>query len=294
MTVIGNRVYTPLRYPGGKARLASFFKKVIRENGLCDSHYVEPYAGGAGIAISLLLTEYCSHIHLNDISYPLFCFWSSILSNPEYLCRRIRDVCVTPYVWDEQKGVLQRVSEYPIEEVAFAFFFLNRTNRSGIQNGGMIGGRNQDGKWKIDARFNKRELIRRIVSIADYSHRISVYNMDAKDFINNISPSLPKRSLVYFDPPYYMKGRRLYPNYYTENDHSEIATIVQSRVTQPWIVTYDNHPNIEDFYSDRRWLIYCLNHTAGSFRVGNELMFFSDSVRIPEPDFAVVDSNIGE
>lgn len=294
MTGTSNRIYTPLRYPGGKARLASYFKRILKENSLYDSHYIEPYAGGAGIAITLLLTEYCSHIHLNDISYPLFCFWTSVLRNPEYLCRRIKDVHVTPHVWDKQKRVLKNSTEYSVDEIAFAFFFLNRTNRSGILNGGMIGGRNQDGPWKIDARFNKQNLINRIEDIADYSHRISVYNMDALEFICKISPTLPSRSLIYFDPPYYDKGRRLYANYYADDDHHYIASIVQKEVKQPWVMTYDNNPNIAGFYKNRRWLIFSLNHTAGSFHIGNELMVFADSVRIPEPDFAVIDSSIRE
>jgi len=292
MTGATNHFYTPLRYPGGKSRLASYFQRILKENRLYDSHYIEPYAGGSGIALTLLFTEYCSHIHLNDIYYPLFCFWTSALRNPDYLCCRIKDVQITPRVWDKQKMILKNSTDYSMDEIAFAFFFLNRTNRSGILNAGMIGGRNQDGQWKIDARFNKQKLINRINDIADYSHRISVYNMDASDFICRILPTLPNHSLIYFDPPYYDKGRRLYADYYENDDHQCIASIVQKKVKQPWIMTYDNNPNVASFYQNRRWLIFSLNHTAGSFRIGKELMVFADSVRIPEPDFAILHSNI--
>ncbi|MFH1975617.1 MAG: DNA adenine methylase [Pseudomonadota bacterium] len=283
-------VYTPLRYPGGKARLSSYFKALLRENSLLDSHYVEPYAGGAGIALSLLMTDYCSHIHLNDISYPLFCFWKTALTDHEYLCKHIKDTSVSPSSWDRQKAILKRPKLHSASEIGYAFFFLNRTNRSGIQNAGMIGGRKQSGIWQIDARFNKPELIRRIECIAEHRNRISIYNLDAADFIKSTISKLPKKSLVYFDPPYYVKGRRLYADYYAHDDHAAISNNVQSGLKHPWVVTYDNHPSIIDLYCDRRRFIYNLGYSAHTHRVGTEVMFFSDQITIPEPEFEVVDT----
>ena len=284
-----NTVYTPLRYPGGKARLSSYFKALLRQNALLDSHYVEPYAGGAGIALSLLMTDHCSHIHLNDISYPLFCFWHTVLCDPEYLCRRIHDARITTESWDRQKGILRRSNSHARAEVGYSFLFLNRTNRSGIQNGGMIGGRNQDGKWKLDARFNKKELISRIERISEHRSRISIYNLDAVKFLETIILKLPEKTLVYFDPPYYVNGRRLYADYYSHDDHVIISEHVQARLKHPWVVTYDNHPSILGLYGERRRFVYNLNYSAHSYRVGTEVMVFSDHITIPEPNFKVIE-----
>lgn len=35
--------FTPLRYPGGKAKLSEYVKEIIRANKLYDGEYVEPY-----------------------------------------------------------------------------------------------------------------------------------------------------------------------------------------------------------------------------------------------------------
>ena len=275
-------VYAPLRYPGGKAKLAPFIKTVFEENGLCDGHYVEAYAGGAGIGLSLLFTEYSRHIYLNDISYPLYCLWDTILNNTAYLTRRISNVRVTPRTWRRQRRILKSPHEHAPWEVGFAFLFLNRTNRSGIVNGGMIGGGDQTGKWKIDARFGRPELIRRIKAIAEYRDRISIHNMDAMAFMQMLTRKLPTKSFIYLDPPYYAKGSRLYTDYYRHDDHRRIAEYIQTAVTQPWIVTYDNVQEIALLYSGRRRLTYDLNYSASTHRKGTELMLFSDALRIPK------------
>src|ERR1035438_7770749 len=146
--------FTPLRYPGGKAKLASYVKSLMKENRLLDGEYVEPYAGGAAIALELLFHEYVSRIHINDISKPVYAFWRSILRRTDDFCRRVRNTSLTVAAWDKQKYALQNPRDHDDLDLGFAMFFLNRTNRSGILNGGIIGGRDQTGPWKIDARYN--------------------------------------------------------------------------------------------------------------------------------------------
>jgi len=154
--------YSPLRYPGGKGRLAKYFADIVEVNGLVGGHYFEPYAGGAGVALSLLLNEVVSHIYLNDLNYPLFCFWDSVLNNTEDLCKKIHNVKLTVNSWERHRHRVINSSEYNNLDVGFSMLFLNRTNRSGMIRGGMIGGYEQAGKWKIDARFYKKTLIKRI------------------------------------------------------------------------------------------------------------------------------------
>lgn len=276
------RHYSPLRYPGGKGGLVSFFRRLLRANDLCGAHYAEAYAGGAGVALALLMTEYASHIHLNDLSSPLHCFWRSAVEFPEELCRRIADTPVTPKVWQKQKNLLRNPAGHHCLDVGFAFFFLNRTNRSGVLNGGMIGGCRQDGRWRIDARFNKKQLIQRIERIADYRHRISLYNLDAQDFLANVETDLPDNTLLYLDPPYFEKGQHLYENAYTPEGHKAIARIVQTQVHHPWVVTYDECEQVRFLYSGRQYLSYGLRYSARRHRIGKEVMFLSDSLRIPE------------
>src|SRR5436305_2638665 len=135
--------FTPLRYPGGKAKLAAYIKVLLKENRLLDGEYVEPYAGGSAIALELLLHEYVSRIHINDVSKPVHSFWKSALDHTDELCKLVLKTPLTVAAWDKQKRILDNADDHGTLELGFATFFLNRTNRSGILNGGIIGGRDQ-------------------------------------------------------------------------------------------------------------------------------------------------------
>jgi len=276
------RYTTPLRYPGGKSKLANFIKMVIEENFLLDGHYVEPFAGGAAIAFSLLFEEYVIHAHINDLDRSVFSFWASVLNQTDDLCRLINDTPVTVDEWRRQKQIQSNPDEYSTLELGFSTFFLNRTNRSGIIAGGIIGGLDQTGKWKIDARYNKEGLIARIKKIASFRHRISLYNLDAEDLLRNVVPTLPDKTLVYLDPPYYVKGKDLYQNHFKHDDHVSLANVATNNIRQHWIVSYDFVPEISEIYEDFRQVDYQLSYSAATRQKGSELMVFDDSLIIPE------------
>lgn len=274
--------FTPLRYPGGKAKLAGFIKAIIEANDLHDGNYVEPYAGGAGVAVELLLHEYVQHIHINDISRPVFAFWRSVLENTEGLVRLIRNTPLTMKSWTRQKNILMNQDDHDDLKLGFATFFLNRTNRSGILNGGVIGGRDQTGPWKIDARFNRADLIARVEAIARLRRRISLYREDAADFLKGAVRDLPLKTLIYLDPPYYCKGKELYYDYYNHDDHVEIAALVKKRLkNRRWIVSYDDTPQIRDLYTPLTHIAYQIGYSARDVRRGSEIMFFSPGLRVP-------------
>jgi DNA adenine methylase len=274
--------YTPLRYPGGKGKLAAYVKSVIEANALVDGTYVEPYAGGAAIALELLFHEYVSQIHINDVSRPVYAFWKSVLDHTEDFVRLIRNTRLTVRFWDKQKRVFAHAKDYDDLELGFATFFLNRTNRSGILNGGIIGGRDQSGPWKIDARFNVPELIFRIESIAKLRGRIRLSRKDALAFLSSKLNVWPEKTLIYLDPPYYAKGKDLYYDYYTHEDHERIAEFVTRKIDrQKWIVSYDNVKEIRKMYAGYRKIVYGLGYSARESRQGAETMFFNDGLQIP-------------
>lgn len=280
--------YTPLRYPGGKSKLADYVKNILTENDLLDGEYVEPYAGGAGVALELLFHEYVSKIHINDISRPIFSFWDSVLNDTERLVRLVRDTKLTVSSWDKQKSVLMHQSEHGSLELGFATFFLNRTNRSGILNGGIIGGRDQEGPWKIDARYNAQDLIFRIESIAKLRNRIKLSSEDAVKFLRARLGKLPEKTLIYLDPPYYVKGKALYLNYYSHKDHAAIARMVTKNIKrQKWIVSYDNADEIRKMYRGSKSIVYGLGYSAREVCVGSEVMFFCKGLKIPLPTGAM-------
>lgn len=274
--------FTPLRYPGGKGKLAAYVKDILTANDLLDGEYVEPYAGGAGIALELLLQEYVRRIHINDVSELVYSFWWSVLHETEGLCRLITDTPRTVDAWDKQKLVLMRPADYSKLEVGFATFFLNRTNRSGILNGGIIGGRSQTGPWKIDARYNASDLVARIAAIARMGSRVSLTKLDAIAFLSAGKEVWSRKTLIYLDPPYYEKGRELYYDFYNNDDHVAVSSYIQREIfNQKWIVSYDNVEPIRNMYSGRRRSTYSIGYSARGNRQGSEVMFYCDSLKVP-------------
>lgn len=275
------RYNTPLRYPGGKQKLTPFVREVIAENDLLGGHYAEPYAGGAGVALELLLSGVVSHVHLNDTCAGVYAFWRSVLRSADNFCEMISSASLTVEEWRRQQAIFRSPRQHSQLELGFATFFLNRCNRSGILSGGLIGGLNQTGAWKMDARFTRNELIRRVEAIAARAHDISVRNIDAEDYIREYLPLLPQNTLVYFDPPYFKKADRLYLNHYVEADHAKLAVTVQSDVQLPWMVSYDSGPEIAAFYRKRRQFTYDLQYSAAEAYKGKELIIVSDYLTLP-------------
>ena len=225
---------SPLRYPGGKKKLTPFLISLLKLNNINNPTYIEPFAGGSGVALNLLLLEYAYNIVINDADYSIYCFWKSILNKNDQFMERIKNVKVSITTWRQYKEIITNPKKYNYFDIGFATFFLNRCNRSGILNAGPIGGIKQSGKWKIDARFNKVELINRIERLSQYINRIKIYNLDAIDLLKkyfmNITGNNKKNYFLYLDPPYYFKGEKLYLNYYHHNNHVELSVFIQKEI----------------------------------------------------------------
>lgn len=275
------RYATPLRYPGGKQRLTPFVEEILRANDGVGWNYVEPYAGGAGVAMELLCSGVVKHVFLNDSSRHIYAFWRTILTDPDSFCSRISRASLSITAWKRHRDVVQHPRSHSLADLGFSTFYLNRCNRSGILNAGVIGGLSQMGEWRMDARFPRNELIRRVEAIAARSHQISVTNDDAENFMVERVNQLPRETLVYCDPPYYQRAERLYLNVYEEGDHSRLASVIQGKLRRPWIVSYDAHPAIIGFYRDRRRFRYSLQYSAIRAYAGTEVFVFADGLRLP-------------
>ena len=266
-------------------KVVDYIKRLYEVNDLCGCTYIEPYAGGASVALGLLFSKYAGRIKINDINLSIYAFWYSVLNETEALCRLIVDTPVTMEVWQRQHELQKHKEDAGLLKLGFSTFFLNRTNRSGILNGGVIGGKEQTGAYKMDARYNKNNLIERIERVAKYADLIDLTSMDAVELIKRYKPTA--KTFCYLDPPYYVKGRDLYLNYYNEEDHKAIADAMK-KYKGKWIISYDSVPFLQELYKDYRQQEYYLSYSAGNPSKGKELMVYSEGLILPDTEIVKI------
>jgi DNA adenine methylase len=276
---------SPLRYPGGKAVLSGLLGEILKASNLQRGAYAEPFAGGAGAALDLLFREQVWDIFINDADWHIFSFWKSILEESDRFRSRIASIPITIEEWKRQHSIFCDPENNSLFNVGFAAFFLNRTNRSGILDGRPIGGLAQAGKWKIDARFNRSGLIQRIDRIRLFKNRIHVFNLEAVRFLDEVIAPLKGNVLVYLDPPYYKMGSELYLNFYRARDHQRLRSYLQSEITHPWVLSYDDVHEIRSLYEGVPCENLSLNYSANVSKKGKEVLFFSKGLQKPCMDF---------
>jgi DNA adenine methylase len=268
---------SPLRYPGGKTVYSDMISWVIQNNSLSGCLYAEPFAGGAGAAITLLLQGRVKEIWLNDFDPAIYAFWRSILEHTDEFLRLIEKTPITVREWRKQKELYtERGSD--LISLGFATFFLNRCNRAGILLANPIGGLKQNSTDKIDARFKKKILAEKIQTIAEQKKRIRLFNLDALDFLKELKKTR-RKTLIYFDPPYYQKGELLYLNHYRHEDHERLCNqILNCRL--PWLLSYDDQPEIAKLYSGVQTYRRKLRYSVSTPSIGRELII--SNLRMPE------------
>lgn len=277
---MGSSTHSPLRYPGGKNCIFSFMSSLISENGLLGCKYIEPYAGGAGLALRLLFEEYVESIVINDLDPLVNAFWQVCVQDNARLVDWIDKTPVNVETWKECKMKVGSGTGTERFELAASFFFLNRTNVSGVLNGGVIGGLDQSGKYKINARYNKNELIRRVLKIGRFKERIEISNQDGLQLLSKFAKPRSVPAFIYIDPPYYEKGSNLYMNYYKESDHESLSLAIRN-LKSPWLISYDNHPFIVNLYEGYGRRAYRLQHSTSN-KIGNEVVVFSPMIAFDE------------
>lgn len=266
---------SPLRYPGGKGALYSRLRKVIRENGLAGCTYVEPFAGGAGAGLNLLVTGQVSKVVINDLDPAIHAFWASLIMDPEAMIARIKSVPLSVKEWRRQKEIYVS-DDADVQTRGFATFYLNRTNRSGVLNGGPIGGLDQTGNYLIDARFNREVLAERVRTLGLFRNKISVSALDGRSVARKYASRA--NTFVYVDPPYFDKAGSLYMNYFRADDHAALAKDLNAKACGHWLLTYDAVPQVDDLYGDRRIRRFGLNYSAHRVTKATEVAVLSDAV----------------
>ena len=275
MAKIGNP--SPLRYPGGKYKISRLIELLINKAGDECSTYIEPFAGGAGVALDLLNRDVVSEIVINDSDKAIASFWKAAINESDAFIDKIYSTPVTIDEWRRQREIYFSSKRYSLE-YGFATFFLNRTNHSGILTSGPIGGQKQEG-WKLDVRYNKNDLIEKIEFLRQNKKRIHIFNRDVSFLITNQIKKYASRAFVYFDPPYYKRGSELYQNFFTDKLHKRLYKSICESVESPWVVSYDDVPEIRRIYKGTPLRSFSLNYSLANNGSGLEIMFFSEGLK---------------
>ena len=263
------RIDSPLRYPGGKRFLTGRIAQLISQNGMKNQPYCEPFSGGAAVGLTMLNNMTISRFHLNDLDTPLYLFWKAVLDDTENLISAIRNTPVDIPEWRRQREIHQRADASNPFELGFATFFMNRCNRSGISQASPIGGYAQKGKWKVDARFNRRTLEQRVQRVAEMRDRIQLTNLDAIELMEGLEPC---GTFVYLDPPYCSNGERLYQHSYKQQDHRKLAEYVLTHPGLAWAMSYDKHPLTQELYAECQIEKIVLGYSLQKKRVEQEIL----------------------
>lgn len=271
--------YTPIRYPGGKTKLYPEIKAILESNDLLGHPYAELFAGGAGLAIKLLLKGDVSSIVINDYDRAVYCMWDAVVNHAEELCEFIDSAVLDVETWKAMRTVYRNSDDVGDFELGKAAFYLNRTNVSGILSGGVIGGLKQAGNYKMGVRFNRETLKKKVMDIAARRGDIEVTRLDAEDFINDrMSDS---ELFAYLDPPYVQKGPGLYRSAFDEAKHRSLARKVGDARSK-WVVTYDADDLIDDIYGNYERGDLEISYTANVKTVGKERIILGPGLKWPE------------
>lgn len=264
---------SPLRYPGGKSKIYEKVRNLIIANGYEGRTYVEPFAGGFGIGISLLCEGVVKAAILNDYDSHIYHFWYSVLNDTDNLLRLISDTPITIEERERQK-LNYRDADADTLSDGFATLFLNRVNFSGVLKGGPIGGLAQTGMYKVDCRFNKADISSKIETIAKLKGQIKLYNKDAGYLIKMNLMKMKAPMFLNIDPPYVIQGSRLYTNFFTEGDHLNLQRVIVKHLDAefPWIITYDDCFLVRDLYRRFHMEEYEITHNVGGSVQGKEIV----------------------
>lgn len=239
-------VLSPLRYPGAKRRLFKNISAFLESTGIRPSLFVEPFAGGAGVALQLLGSGMTEKVALGDLDPWVASFWKALFFDTEWLLSQVEDIEVNVDAWKRFKGGDHTCDR----ERALACLFLNRTSFSGIlaPGAGPIGGYEQKSDYKIDCRFNRKRLAQRIRLASTYRDKIAF--IDCLDWKETTSRALEYKKdglFFYFDPPFFRKAHRLYRNYFEDTDHEKLRDFLRS-FSGDWLLSYDDAESFRRLY----------------------------------------------
>jgi DNA adenine methylase len=276
------RVMSPLRYPGSKVRITEMVAGLLEQNLLVGSHLYEPFAGGSAVSLGLLANGFIPSATWVERDPLIYAFWQMVKENPEELIERMMRGKVSLQAWKRMLPLraAKKPTRTKLAELGYAGLFFNRTYFSGIVGAGPIGGLKQNSPYKIDCRFNKKELATQIRACSEIIRKVNIIFGDGIEFLKTNCLKMPTHSMVYIDPPYVANGHKLY-RFYFERAHHEALSEAVNDLCVPWLMTYDNHELIRDLYMGEKTKYVKTYQSLRGARFVKEILLLSEDFALP-------------
>ena len=272
------------RYPGGKSKIKDILIEKINqayENNY-NLEYREPFIGGGSVCINFLSqkNKQTDKIWINDKDVGIACLWTSVINNPNKLIYKILNFKPSIDYFYEFKNNLLSLSNFPdtedeIIDIGFKKIAIHQISYSGLgtKSGGPLGGKTQESNYKIDCRWSPNYIAKKINKLhklfSEFKIRENMCtNYDFAQVIIDDSPSI-----IYLDPPYYVKGEELYQCGFNYNDHKRLSNCLKNKFK--WVLSYDDCCDIINLYDWANIEKININYSINTARQKGELIICS-------------------
>jgi DNA adenine methylase len=245
------------RYPGGKSKLRNSISEHLNvyANKL-DLEYREPFFGGGSVGLKFISDNpQWKKVWINDKDLGVANLWTSVIRFPNELKKMVQDFKPSIEIFDKYKLELlsnSTVSQNASEIVLHGFkkLAIHQISYSGLgtKSGGPLGGREQKSKYKIDCRWSPDYICKKIDKLHNQFSKLEIKHQSCTSFDFEDLVNSTENSFIYLDPPYYIKGNELYQFGFTKEDHKKMADVLKY-TNHPWILSYDDCPEVRRLYS---------------------------------------------
>lgn len=232
---------TPLRYPGGKSRVAKdFIPRFPKEIG----EFREPFLGGGSVA--LLFTQMYPDIPVwvNDKYVYLYNFWTHLQKDGKRLSEDLVKIKEEHSSEDKAKELFKdakdRIHKEDTYTQAVLFWVLNKCSYSGLTE-------NSSFSATASRQNFTTKGARNLQNISDLIQKWKITNLDYSDVMRQNGNNV----FLFLDPPYkigtylYGSNAELHKNFKHEEFYEACALCKHD-----WFVTYNNDDDLKRLYSN--------------------------------------------
>jgi DNA adenine methylase len=227
---------SPFRYPGGKTWLVPYLRRWLASLPAHPAEFVEPFAGGASIGLTVAFEELAAHVTLIELDEQVAAVWQAILGeHGTWLAHRIANFQLTATNVERALSAPAR----SIHEKAFQTILKNRVNRSGILAPGAGKIKNGEGGKGLNSRWYPATLQKRILDIVAIRERLTFEQADGLTVLRQMAQHA--EAVFFIDPPYTAGGKRAGSRLYlhSELDHQTLFDVA-SQLKGDVLMTYDD------------------------------------------------------